>query len=101
MPILLEDSLRIFAFNIALLTGLSLVIASSDAALAADSKPDASIKTKAIEADVFLDARIKADPALSADCLAEGRKWIAPCLASEGVRIFSGALPMNDADDLQ
>lgn len=68
--------MRISAFNIALLTGLSLIIASSDAALAADPKPDASIKTKAVEADVFLDARIKADPALSADCLAEGRKWI-------------------------
>jgi hypothetical protein len=74
MPILLEDSLRISAFNIVLITALSLIIASSDAA--ADPKPDASIKTKAIEADVFLDARIKADPALSADCLAEGRKWI-------------------------
>ena len=39
-------------------------------ALAADLKPDAAIKTKAIEASVFLDDRIKANPALSADCLA-------------------------------
>jgi Protein of unknown function (DUF3298) len=45
-------------------------------ALAADPKPDAAIKTKAIEANVFLDDKIKADPALSADCLAEGRKWL-------------------------
>jgi hypothetical protein len=43
---------------------------------AADPKPDAAIKTKAIEASVILDDRIKADPALAADCLAEGRKWI-------------------------
>lgn len=45
-------------------------------ALAADPKPDAAIKTKMIEASVILDDRIKADPALAADCLAEGRKWI-------------------------
>jgi hypothetical protein len=42
--------------------------------LAADPKPDVTIKTKAIEASVFLDSKIKADPALAADCLAEGRK---------------------------
>ena len=45
-------------------------------ALAADPKPDATIKTKAIEANIYLDDRIKADPALAADCLAEGRKWL-------------------------
>jgi hypothetical protein len=49
-------------------------------ALAADPKPtpkpDASIKTKAIDANVFLDDKVKADPALAADCLAEGKKWI-------------------------
>ena len=44
--------------------------------LAADPKPDASIKTKAVDATVFVDDRIKADPGLSADCLAEGKKWI-------------------------
>ena len=44
-------------------------------ASAADPKPDISIKTKAIEASVILDATIKADPALAANCLAEGRKW--------------------------
>lgn len=44
-------------------------------ALAADPKPDFAIKTKAIEASVFLDAKVRADPALAADCLAEGRKW--------------------------
>jgi len=41
-----------------------------------DPKPDATLKTKASEASVFLDARIKADPALAADCLAEGKKWL-------------------------
>ena len=45
-------------------------------ALAADPKPDAALKTKAIEAMVFLDDKIKADPALAADSLAEGRKWL-------------------------
>jgi hypothetical protein len=45
-------------------------------ALAADPKPEATIKTRAIEANVFLDNQIKADPTLEADCLAEGRKWI-------------------------
>ncbi len=45
-------------------------------ALAAEPKPDAALKTRAIEAKVFLDDRIKADPALAADSLAEGRKWL-------------------------
>jgi uncharacterized protein YndB with AHSA1/START domain len=44
-------------------------------ARAADPKPDFAINTKAVEASVLLDAEIKADPALAADCLAEGRKW--------------------------
>ncbi|WP_409241715.1 RsiV family protein [Bradyrhizobium sp. CB1015] len=43
---------------------------------AADPKPDAVVNTKSIEARVFLDGRIKADAALAADCLAEGRKWL-------------------------
>ena len=54
-----------------LLSALSL-----QPALAADPKPDAAIKTRAIEASVILDAQIKADPALAADCLSEGRKWL-------------------------
>ncbi|WP_315716093.1 MULTISPECIES: RsiV family protein [unclassified Bradyrhizobium] len=45
-------------------------------AIAAEAKPDASIKTKAAEASVTLSADIKADPALAANCLAEGRKWM-------------------------
>jgi hypothetical protein len=45
-------------------------------AFAADAKPDAAIKNKIVEANVFLDGKIKADPVLAADCLAEGKKWI-------------------------
>jgi Protein of unknown function (DUF3298) len=45
-------------------------------ALAADPKPDAAFKSKTVDASVFLDAKIKADPALAADCLGEGKKWI-------------------------
>lgn len=43
---------------------------------AADPKPDASIKTKAMEAKVLLDDKVKADAALAADSLAEGRTWL-------------------------
>ncbi|SHJ65257.1 Protein of unknown function [Bradyrhizobium lablabi] len=46
------------------------------AAFAAEAKPDASIKARNVEASVSLDDKIKADPALSVDCLAEGRKWL-------------------------
>jgi Protein of unknown function (DUF3298) len=55
---------------------LLLALFATHPVLAADPKPDASIKTKAIEADVYLDDKIKADPALAADCLADGRKWL-------------------------
>ncbi|WP_354207339.1 MULTISPECIES: RsiV family protein [unclassified Bradyrhizobium] len=58
---------------------LTLVAACSAllaTAHAADPKPDAVIKTKSIEARVFLDDKIKFDAALAADCLAEGKKWI-------------------------
>ena len=45
-------------------------------AFAAEPKPNASVKNKNIETNVYLDDQIKADPALAADCLAEGKKWI-------------------------
>ena len=51
------------------------LVAVSLQALAADPKPDFAIKTKALEASVFLDAAIKADPALAANSLAEGKAW--------------------------
>jgi hypothetical protein len=44
--------------------------------LATEPRPDASIKNRNVEATVFLDDKIKADAALSAACLAEGKKWI-------------------------
>jgi Protein of unknown function (DUF3298) len=46
------------------------------AAFAADPKPDAALKNKVVDASVFLDDKIKADPPLAADCLADGKKWI-------------------------
>jgi hypothetical protein len=45
-------------------------------AVAADPKADASIKNKNIEANVYLDDKIKADATMASDCLAEGKKWI-------------------------
>jgi hypothetical protein len=63
---------------IPLARSLILIVAVSLAspALAADPKPDASIKTKAFDGSIVLDDKIKADPALAADSLAEGRKWL-------------------------
>jgi hypothetical protein len=55
---------------------LALCAIPFQAAFAADPKPDASIKNKNVETNVYLDSKIKADAALAADCLAEGRKWI-------------------------
>jgi hypothetical protein len=56
--------------------GALACFASLACAHAADPKPDASVKNKAVEANVFLDDKIKADTALAADCLAEGKQWI-------------------------
>jgi len=58
------------------LVGAVACFASLAAALAAEPKPGASIKNKSVEATVLLDNKIKADAALSADCLSEGKKWI-------------------------
>ncbi|WP_155251763.1 MULTISPECIES: RsiV family protein [Bradyrhizobium] len=62
------------------MAGLSVALALSAtcafSALAADPKPDAAINTKSIEARVFLDDGIKADAALAADCLTEGKTWL-------------------------
>jgi len=55
--------------------GFAGAVAFAVAANAAEPKPDFSIKTKAIETSVILDAQIKADPGLAANSLAEGRKW--------------------------
>jgi Deacetylase PdaC/Protein of unknown function (DUF3298) len=58
------------------LIGAVASFAVSAPCFAADPKPDAIIKNKNVEASVFLGDRIKTDPALAADCLAEGKKWI-------------------------
>lgn len=63
---------RVLKLSLALLLG-AINISHS---YAADPKPDAVIKTRSIEARVFLDDGIKADAALAADCLAEGKKWL-------------------------
>jgi hypothetical protein len=52
-------------------------VVSAASTHAAEPKPDAAIKNKTVAASVFIDDKIKADPALAADCLAEGKKWIA------------------------
>ena len=54
----------------------ALACLAAATALAAEPKPDAVLKTKRIDASVVLGEKIKADPALAADCLAEGRKWM-------------------------
>jgi hypothetical protein len=45
------------------------------ACFAAEPKPDIAIKTDAVEISVTLDDAIKANPALKADCLAEGKRY--------------------------
>jgi uncharacterized protein YndB with AHSA1/START domain len=64
--------------NPILRTFLAISLASfSFAALAAEPKPDFALKTKSLEASVSLDAKIKANAALAADCLTEGKEWVA------------------------
>jgi hypothetical protein len=55
--------------------GAIACVASLSTALAAEPRPDFAIKTKAIETSILLDARIKSDAALAANCLAEGKAW--------------------------
>ena len=49
----------------------------AQSAFAAEPKPDAAIKNKNVEVSIYLDGKIKADAALAADCLAEGKAWAA------------------------
>jgi len=60
--------------GIVVLAGV-VACAAAPGIVLADSKPEFSFKTKALEASIFLDAKIKADRALAANCLAEGKKW--------------------------
>jgi hypothetical protein len=63
-----------FARRIGLISAVACFAAT--AALAAEPRPDVSIMSKTVGASIFLDDKIKTDPALAADCLAEGKKWI-------------------------
>jgi hypothetical protein len=79
-----------FVRNI-LLAGALACLTLPSAIIAADQKPDATIKNPSIEASVSLDSQIKSDAALSADCLAEGRKWIAKNAAEAAAARKEGA----------
>jgi hypothetical protein len=76
------DALRCIAYMLVcclcligtLASGASPAVANATAA--AKSLSDLIIKTGAVEASVFVDAGIKADPALTFDCLTEGKRWI-------------------------
>jgi Protein of unknown function (DUF3298) len=70
----LRSAIVTFALRIGLVGAIACV--ATTAAFVAEPKADAAIKNKNIDAAVFLDPKIKQDAALSADCLAEGRKWI-------------------------
>ena len=61
--------------TIAVLSAITIISLASPC-LAADRKPDAVLKNKNIEARVLLDDPIRAEAALAADSLAEGRKWL-------------------------
>jgi hypothetical protein len=66
MPLASSRSIILAALATILLTG---------PCLAAEPKPDIAIRTDAVEISVTLDATIKANPALKADCLAEGKRY--------------------------
>jgi len=56
--------------------GAAILLAGLAPALAADPKPDFAVKAKFIDASVALDAAIKSNAALAANCLAEGKRWV-------------------------
>lgn len=64
----------------ALLRSIAILSAVVTIALTSPSHagdpPDAIIMNKSIEARVIIDDKIKADAALAANCLAEGKKWL-------------------------
>ena len=63
-----------FARRVGLIGAVACFAAT--AAIAAEPRPDVSIMNKTVGASIFLDHKMKTDPALAADCLAEGKKWI-------------------------
>jgi hypothetical protein len=64
-------SFRILILRIA--AGATFLFGAS--AFAADPKPELEIKTKALDVTITLDDKIKAEPALAADLLAEGKRY--------------------------
>jgi hypothetical protein len=66
----------IVAFARRIAVGGVVACFATAAAFAAEPTFEAAIKNRNVEAGVFLDDKIKADAALSADCLAEGKRWI-------------------------
>src|SRR3954471_22602892 len=54
--------------------GAVIVVASP--LVAGEPAPDAQLKNRIFDGQVYLDDKVKANPALAADSLAEGRKWI-------------------------
>jgi len=65
---------------------------------AAEPKPDAAIRTKAIDATVVLDKKIKADAQLAADCLAEGKKWMNTSAADAAASLKEDPQSFKDKD---
>ncbi|UTD29915.1 DUF3298 domain-containing protein [Bradyrhizobium sp. WD16] len=53
----------------------AIAVVTTPAGAEPTAKPDITLKTKAAEISVSVDAAIKADPALAANCLAEGKRW--------------------------
>src|SRR5690349_25131985 len=54
---------------------LLMAIALPGLVYAAEPAPDFVLKAGKVETSVFLDAKIKANPSLAANCLAEGKRW--------------------------
>ena len=54
-----------------------IICAATTSAFSADEKPDAVIKTKHLDASVLLEDSIKTDTALAAECLRDGKNWLA------------------------
>ena len=57
------------------LTGMLAALLASHLS-AGEPRPDAQLKNRIFDGQVYLDDKVKADPALATDSLAEGRKWI-------------------------
>ena len=59
----------------------ALLILAVAPAFAADEKPDIEVKTRAAEISVSIGKELKADPALRANLIAEGRRYVAEAVA--------------------